>query len=162
MPQEYDAFIEGIEEAIRMEEARVKEGLTPGPFCQLLQYRPGIEGAGIFPPTGIWHIDMCRVLYGLKGTKGDLMRKADLSVYDGIPFVSGLSGRKKIALAVEKTGVSSKEEHIVIANYWRDKIRDESKQIVNGKWLPIRFIFTQKELVFFKEQIRQKVKLERE
>ena len=133
LPQEYDAFIEGIEEAIRMEETRVKEGLTPGPFCQLLQYRPGIEGAGIFPPTGIWHIDMCRVLYGLKGTKGDLMRKADLSVYDGIPFVSGLSGRKKIALAMEKTGVSSKEEHIVIANYWRDKIRDESIK-ANSEW----------------------------
>ena len=87
------------------------------------------------------------------------MRKADLSVYDGVPFSSGLSGRKKIALAREKGPVSSKEDHIVIANYWRDKIRDESKQIMNGKWLPLRFIFTQKELVFFKNQ--QTVKTEK-
>ena len=66
---------------------------------------------------------------------------------------------KKIALAREKSVVSSKDDHIVIANYWRDKIRDESKQIMNGKWLPLRFIFTQKELVFFKDQ--QKVKTEK-
>ena len=95
----------------------------------------------------IWYIDMCRVLYGLTGPKGESMRKAELSVYDGLPFSSGLSGRKKIALAKDKNRGPSKDEHIFVANYWRDKIRDESKQIMKGKWLPLRFIFTEKELV---------------
>ena len=49
-----------------------------------------------------------------------------------------------------------------MANYWRDKIRDESKQIMKGKWLPMRFIFTDKELVFYEEKMKQKVKLENE
>ena len=89
-----------------MEENKSKNGLKSGPFVQLLEYRPEAEGAGAFPPPGIWFYDLYRVLYGLTGTKGDEMRKAELSVYDGVPFSTGLSGRKKIKALKEKSDPS--------------------------------------------------------
>ena len=160
LPAEYDSFIEGIEEAINMEERKLKNGLKSGPFSQLLKYRPEAEGAGAFPPPGIWFYDMYRVLYGLTGNKGDEMRKAELSVYDGVPFSTGLSGRKKIKALKEKTDPSKQAADMIIANYWRDKVRDEAKHRVKGKWLPLRFIFTEKDFDYQKEQVKQKVKTE--
>ena len=96
LPNEYDAFICGIEEAIRKEELRQEQGMEPGPFYNLLNYKPGKEDAGTFPPTHVWQVDMYRVLYGLVGEKGEEMRKAELSVYNGVPFSKGYTGRKKI------------------------------------------------------------------
>ena len=93
LPAEYDCFVEGIEEAIRVEERKCRDGEDPGPFVQLLNYKPGRKEAGVFPSTGVWCKDMFRVLYGLKGKKGEEMRQAELSVYDGVPF--SFSGRKK-------------------------------------------------------------------
>ena len=160
LPAEYDSFIEGIEEAIKMEENKSKNGLKSGPFFQLLEYRPEAEGAGVFPPPGIWFYDLYRVLYGLTGTKGDEMRKAELSVYDGVPFSTGLSGRKKIKALKEKSDPSKQDADMIVANYWRDKIKDEAKHRVKGKWLPLRFIFTEKDFDYQKEQVKEKVKTE--
>ena len=67
LPQEYDAFIEGVEEAILMEERRKMTGQNPGPFSNVLNYKPGTKGSGTFPPLSIWQIDMYRVMYGLSG-----------------------------------------------------------------------------------------------
>ena len=155
---EYDCFIEGIEEAIRIEENKTKFGETPGPFSQLLKYKPGRDGAGVFAPAGIWFFDMYRVLFGLKGKKGDEMRQAELSVYDGIPF--SLSGRKKIKAVNEKSGSSVKNGDVVIANYWREKIKNEAKNRVKGRWLPLRFIFTEKDMEYQKEFYKKTVKNE--
>ena len=161
LPNEYQAFIEGIEEAIRMEEKRLTEEKGPGPFHNLLKYRPGEEGAGIFPPTKVWQVDMFRVLYGLTGEKGDLMRKAELSVYDGVPFAAGYTGRKKIADGMEKSvkrrvPINITEDWIV-ADYWRDKIRREALKIFAGKWRPLRFIFSQAEFEYNKNRMEIKI-----
>ena len=158
MPAEYEAFIEGIEEAIRIEENKSKVGDTPGPFSQLLKYKPGTEGAGVFANSGLWFFDMYRVLYGLKGKKGDEMRQAELSVYDGVPF--SYSGRKKIEAMKEKNGPSTKDGDLVIANYWREKIRKEAKNRSKGKWLPLRFIFSEIDMEYQKEYIKRTVKTE--
>ena len=160
LPAEYESFIEGIEEAIKMEENKSKNGLKSGPFCQLLKYRPEAEDAGAFPPPGIWFYDLYRVLYGLTGQKGDEMRKAELSVYDGVPFSTGLSGRKKIRALKEKIDATKQDADMIIANYWRDKIKDEAKHRVKGKWLPLRFIFTEKDFDYQKEHLKEKVKTE--
>ena len=155
LPSEYDSFVEGIEEAIKIEEQNIRNGKT-GPFSQLLKYKPGTEGAGVFPSAGIWFLDMFRVLYGLKGHKGDEMRKAELSVYDGIPF--SFSGRKKINSINEKGGSSVKDRDVIVANYWRDKIRNEAKNRLKGKWLPLRFIFTEKDLEYHDEYMKRTIK----
>ena len=110
----------------------------------------------MFPPPGIWFLDMFRVLYGLKGEKGDEMRKAELSVYDGIPF--SFSGRKKINSINEKGGSSVKDRDVIVANYWRDKIRNEAKNRLKGKWLPLRFIFTEKDLEYHDEYMKRTIK----
>ena len=162
MPAEYDSFIEGIEEAIKMEENKMKNGLKPGPFSQLLKYKPGAEEARTFPPPGIWFLDMYRVLYGLAGNKGDEMRQAELSVYDGVPFSTGLSGRKKIQVLKKKNGSSKQDADMIVASYWREKIKDESKQIVKAKWLPLRFIFTEKDFEYYNDQTKEKIKAEDE
>ena len=163
LPKEYDSFIEGIEEAIRMEEARKHNG--PGPFANLLNYKAGTEGAGIFPPIDIWQIDMYRVLYGLGGEKGDLMRAAELSVYDGIPFSEGLSGRKKIAQTQKQEKENCRKNvsgpDVIVAHYWREKIKREARQLYEGKWLPLRFVFTRKELDYSNEMIQKSVKKEK-
>ena len=155
LPSEYDCFVEGIEEAIRIEEQNFRNGQT-GPFSQLLKYKPGAEGAGVFPPAGIWFLDMFRVLYGLKGEKGDEMRKAELSVYDGVPF--SFSGRKKIKSVNEKGGSSVKDDDVIVANYWRQKIKNEAKNRLKGRWLPLRFIFTEKDLEYQDEYMRRTIK----
>ena len=158
LPAEYDSFVEGIEEAIQMEERKNKNGETPGPFSQLLKYKIGTEGAGVFPPAGIWFFDMYRVLYGLKGKKGDEMRRAELSVYDGVPF--SYSGRKKIKAMNAKSGAATKDGHSVIANYWREKIRREATNRIKGRWLPLRFIFSETDMEYQKEYIKRTVKTE--
>ena len=158
LPAEYESFVEGIEEAIGMEENKNKVGAEAGPFFQLLKYKPGTEGGGAFPPTGIWFVDMYRVLYGLRGKKGDEMRKAELSVYDGVPF--SFSGRKKIQSQVGKSGQSTKNAAMVVANYWRDKIKTETRNRVRGRWLPLRFIFTEKDVEYHKEHVEKQVKIE--
>jgi hypothetical protein len=159
LPQEYDDFVEGIEEAIRMEERRKLAGQKHGPFRNLLKYKPGAEGAGIFPPLGIWKLDMYRILYGLGGEKGDAMRKAELSVYDGVPFSNGLTGRKKIEETINK-GKQNKDSDTVVASYWLDKIRAEARQLFQGKWLPLRFIFSEKELHYNTELQKKTIKTE--
>ena len=133
-------------------------GETAGPFSQLLKYKIGTEGAGVFPPPGIWFFDMYRLLYGLKGKKGDEMRQAELSVYDGVPF--SYSGRKKIEAMKEKNGPSAKDVDLVIANYWREKIRRETKNRIKGKWLPLRFIFSETDMEYQKEYNNRTVKTE--
>ena len=144
--RDYNDFMNGIEEAIRLEEQKVSMGAEKGPFSNLLNYKPGTDGAGSFPPSHIWKIDMYRVLFGLDGEIGDAMRLANLSVYDGVPFSKGLTGRKKIAKVKDQTSKNIKDDETIIAEYWRDKIRSEARQIYEGKWEPIRFIFTEKEL----------------
>jgi hypothetical protein len=102
------------------------------------------------------------VLYGLAGNKGDEMRQAELSVYDGVPFSTGLSGRKKIQVLKKKNGSSKQEADMIVASYWREKIKDESKQIVKAKWLPLRFIFTEKDFEYYNDQTKEKIKAEDE
>ena len=135
-----------VMKAISIEEERKVNGLEPGPFSHLLKYLPGAENAGIFPTKEYWWRDMCRVLFGLNGPEGDAMRKADLSVYQGIAFAT-MSGRKKIKEAQAKK--KKTPEYIVVAGYWRDRIKDEALKIVKGKWDRLRFIFTQDELDYF-------------
>ena len=157
LPAEYECFVEGIEEAIQIEAKKNKNGEAAGPFAQLLKYKIGTEGAGVFPPAGIWFFDMYRLLYGLNGKKGDEMRKAELSVYDGVPF--SYSGRKKIKAIKEKNG-ASKEGDVVIANYWREKIRREATNRIKGRWLPLRFIFSETDMEYQKEYIKRTIKTE--
>ena len=165
LPHEYDAFIEGIEEAIMIEERKKNCRQKPGPFCNLLKYKPGQLEAGIFPPNEIWQLDMFRVLYGLTGQKGDTMRKVELSVYDGVPFSEGQCGRKKIAVGLDqetnktRKGINTADE--IVSKYWRDKIRSEARQLFAGKWLPLRFIFTEKELTYNQKILDAKIKKEK-
>ena len=161
LPAEYDSFIEGIEEAMKMEENKIKVGAEAGPFSQLLKYKPGTEGAGAFPPPALWFVDMYRVLYGLTGKIGDEMRKVELSVYDGVPFSTGLSGRKKIKSITEKSDTSKQSADMIVATYWRDKIKEETRNRVKGKWLSLRFIFTENDFEYHKEQIKGNVKNEK-
>jgi hypothetical protein len=148
LPNEYDAFINGIEEAIRIEEKQQEDGLAPGPFYNIINYKPDKEGAGTFPPTRVWQVDMYRILYGLVGEKGEEMRKAELSVYNGVPFSKGYTGRKKIAEHLDKHGVKKQTTDWVVADYWREKMRQEALQISNGKWKDLRFIFTKADLEY--------------
>ena len=156
LPAEYDSFIEGIEEAMKMEENKLKVGTVAGPFAQLLKYKPETEGAGAFPPPALWFVDMYRVLYGLTGKIGDEMRKVELSVYDGVPFSTGLSGRKKIKSVTDKNDITKPSSDMIVATYWRDKIKEETRNRVRGKWLPLRFIFTEKDFDYHKEQVKVK------
>lgn len=143
---EYDCFTDGIMVAIKDEEDRAKKGLPPGPYFQLLKYRPGFPGAGVFPPTSLWWVDMCRVLFGLQGTAGEKMRECEMSVYHGVPFAA-ITGRKKVQQELEKG--KQNEEYFVVAQYWRDKMRDEAKRIVNNNCHDLRFIFSSKDLSYY-------------
>ena len=58
-----------------------------------------------------------------------------------------MSGRKKIQEA--RTKKKKTPEYIVVAGYWRDRIKDEALKISRGKWEKLRFIFTQDELEYF-------------
>ena len=153
MAAEYDAFLEGIQEAIRMAEEGYKLNKKKDPFAQLLKYIPGNKQGGVFPPNNIWWIDMCRILYGLTGPIGEAMRQAELSVYDGVPFTKGMTGRKKIALEPNKNSAQSK--HMIIASYWREKIKEETKQIVNGKWLQLKFVFNERDFQYYIDKLQQ-------
>ena len=153
MPAEYDAFLEGIQEAIRMAEEGYKLNKKKDPFAQLLKYIPGNKQGGVFPPNNIWWIDMCRILYGLTGPIGEAMRQAELSVYDGVPFTKGMTGRKKIALEPNKNSAQAK--HMIIASYWREKIKEETKQIVNGKWLQLKFVFNERDFQYYIDKLQQ-------
>ena len=86
------------------------------------------------------------------------MRRAELSVYDGVPFSQ--SGRKKIQALSEKGGSSSKDGQMIVANYWREKIKNETRARVKGKWLPLRFIFTEKDAEYYAECQKKTIKNE--
>ena len=144
--REYKNFMDGIMKAISTEEEKQANNLEPGPFSHLLHYLPGTENAGVFPTKEVWWRDMCRVLFGLQGPEGESMRLADLTVYDGIPF-GAMSGRKKIQEEQQKK--RKNPEYLVVAQYWRDRIKDEALKILKGKWDRLRFIFTQDELDYF-------------
>ena len=92
-------------------------------------------------------LDMCRVLFGLQGPEGDAMRKADLTVYQGIAFAS-MSGRKKIEQEKSKTK-GWFEEYSTVGNYWRNRIKDEATKATKGKWNEIRFVFKPADLAYF-------------
>ena len=94
LPKEFDDFLAGIKEAIKREKQLLSDHKNPGPFRNILKYEPGQKEAGLFPPTKVWQVDMFRVLYGLDGEIGEMMRKSELSVYNGVPFSSGLNGQK--------------------------------------------------------------------
>ena len=54
------------------------------------------------------------------------------------------------------------DEDLIVASYWHVKIKNEAKQRVKGKWLPLRFIFTDNDLAYHTEQLKVKVKSENE
>ena len=82
---------------------------------------------------------MCRILFGLEGEEGEKMRNAELEVYNGVPFGIN-SGRKKIQAEKEKNKTGF-EEYFVIANYWRDKIKEEVKSTIRKYREKPRFVF---------------------
>ena len=86
------------------------------------------------------------------------MRLADLTVYDGVPLSEGLSGRKKIASSLKQSLKKNNDASTIIAAYWREKIRAEARQRYNGKWLPMRFIFTPKEFEYHKQKLARTIK----
>ena len=89
------------------------------------------------------------IMFGLNGEIGDSMREADLSVYHGVPFAK-TTGRKRVSKVCSNMGnISIKEKYFIIASYWRDKIRDESKSIVKKKLKPLRFIFNKADLEYY-------------
>ena len=135
----------GIMEAINFEDDLRNIGCGSGPFSQLLKYKPGEDNAGFFPPNSIWWKDMCRVMFGLIGPIGDEMRKADLSVYDGVAFAE-TSGRKKIQQDPNKC------EYIITAKYWMKKMMEENKAIKRKNVEQVRFIFNKSDLDYFKSK----------
>jgi hypothetical protein len=145
LPKEYDDFLAGIKEAMKREKQLMSDSKNPGPFRNILKYEPGQKEAGLFPPTKVWQVDMFRVLYGLDGEIGEMMRKSELSVYNGVPFSSGLNGRKKIVNELsaldKRRGPVDKTEDWIVANYWREKIRRQTSKMYAGKWAQLEFIF---------------------
>ena len=49
---------------------------------------------------------------------------------------------------------------MIVANYWREKIKTETRNRVKGRWLPLRFIFTEKDVEYHKEHMEKQVKSE--
>ena len=139
LAKEYSAFLAGLDAAMEEENFNQTVLNKKGPFNQLLKYLPDSSEGGVFPVNSVWQRDFCRVLYGLQGQAGDEMRAADLSVYDGAPF-SKLSGRLKILAAKDKRK-GTVNSHTVIAQYWREKIRDDVRLTKKGYWHQIKFIF---------------------
>ena len=80
-------------------------------------------------------------------------------MYDGVPFSEGFTGRKKIVEELKK-GKLVKDSDAIVANYWLDKIKAEARQIYQGKWLQVRFIFTEEQFLYNKEGLKSKMKLE--
>ena len=52
------------------------------------------------------------------------------------------------------------DPNVIVANYWREKIKAEARQRFGGKWLPLRFVFTEKELQYNQEITKSKIKKE--
>ena len=136
MPDEYDAFLQAFDTAVQQE---LNLGDNPGPFYQLLKYLPERTEGGFFPPNKIWRTDFCRLLFGLTGPEGDSFRRADLNVYDGVPF-SKLSGRQKI-LDAKENSKQSFNPYVTVSNYWREKIKDDCRSTKNGYWNQLKFLF---------------------
>ena len=146
LPNEYAAFLNGISHAMELESNLEANGEDPGPFCQLLQYKPNRPAAGMFPPNKIWWRDMMRVLLGLSGSAGDDMRSAELSVYHGTPF-QPMTGRKKVQN-------NDKMEHFeAVGQYWRAKISEEMKQTVKRNMEQIQFLFTKPDVNYYNKMI---------
>ena len=76
LPNEYNDFVSGIHEAIRLEEEKIEHNEAPGPFYQMLKYKPCTSDGGFFAVNKIWWRDMCRILFGLPGPIGEKMREA--------------------------------------------------------------------------------------
>ena len=157
LPKEYEDFLDGIKEAIKQEKQLISDNQNPGPFRNLLNYDPGQKQAGLFPPTKVWQVDMFRVLYGLEGEIGEMMRKSELSVYNGVPFSTGFNGRKKIANELSahenRKGPIDKTEDWIVANYWREKIRRQTSKMYSGKWAQLEFIFNEDEFHYHQKMI---------
>ena len=149
--------MDGIKEAIKQEKQLISDNQNPGPFRNLLNYDPGQKQAGLFPPTKVWQVDMFRVLYGLEGEIGEIMRKSELSVYNGVPFSTGFNGRKKIANELSaqgnRKGPIDKTEDWIVANYWREKIRRQTSKMYSGKWAQLEFIFNEDEFHYHQKMI---------
>ena len=100
---------------------------------------------------------MFRVLYGLEGEIGEMMRKSELSVYNGVPFSTGFNGRKKIANELSaqenRKGPIDKTEDWIVANYWREKIRRQTSKMYSGKWAQLEFIFNEDEFHYHQKMI---------
>ena len=71
-----------------------------------------------------------------------------------------MRARKKIKAVNERSGSSVKDGDVVIANYWREKIKNEAKSRIKGRWLPLRFIFSEKDMEYQREYIKRTVKTE--
>ena len=147
LPSEYEVFKTAFDEAVSQEKFYKVQG-KKGPFKQLLKYLP--EAGGIFPPNSIWSKDYCRLLFGLDGEKGVDLRKADLSVYDGEPF-GKFSGRKKIEEARNKSKANF-NPYTIVSQYWRDKIRYDTRSTVSGHWNQIKFAFNDSDIIYFNEK----------
>ena len=146
LPTEYASFLNGIDEAIN--QARFQELLgKSGNFSQLLKYLPESKEGGYFPPNKVWSRDFCRILFGLDGPKGDDMRAADLSVYDGIAF-SKLTGRFKIEAARVKCK-GNFNPYMIVSQYWREKIRDDVRLIKKGNRSQIKFLFNDNDYQYY-------------
>ena len=142
LPKEYNAFMSGIHEAIRLEEDRIEHNEDPGPFYQMLKYIPCASDGGLFAVNKLWWRDMCRILFGLDGPIGDKMREAELSVYNGEPFAA-VTGRKKIKNSKKHPDYS------VIGAYWRDKIKDETTSIKKENTEQLKFLFSQADMNYY-------------
>ena len=147
LPIEYETFKTAFDEAVNQERFYKAQG-KKGPFAQLLRYLP--EEGGIFPPNSVWCKDYCRLLFGLDGEKGESFRKADLSVYDGEPF-GKFSGRKKIEDARAKSK-SNFNPYTIASQYWREKIRYDTRSTVSGHWNQIKFAFSNNDIKYFNDR----------
>ena len=141
-PSEYNAFVNGIFEAIRLEKEKLEHNEDPGPFYQMLKYEPSASDGGFFAVNKYWWRDMCRILFGLNGHIGDQMREAELSVYDGEPFAT-VTGRKKIEDS-RKT-----PDYAVIGTYWREKIKDVVNLTKKQNEEQLKFLFSQADLDYY-------------
>ena len=148
LPTEFTSILKGFDEAINQEKFNQIQDKT-GPFSQILKYLPESKEGGYFPPNKIWSKDFCRILFGLEGPQGDAMRAADLTVYDGIPF-SKLSGRTKIEAAKSKKNKNF-NPYTVVAQYWRDKIREDIKLTKRVNRNQIKFVFNENDCAYFKK-----------
>ena len=149
LPNELEAILTGFDEAVKEENFSNVLQEKSGPFAQLLKYLPDSKDGGFFPPNKIWHKDFCRLLFGLEGTLGDKMREADLSVYDGVPF-STLSGRIKINAARESKKITF-YPYLTVSNYWREKIRNETRAAKKGHWNQIKFAFNKEDMEYYEK-----------